>query len=66
VTLTVNTVNNTITGTVSSLSPFSIGYYLGSGSGYATGANTKMIAILALLAISAGLFILRKNKWIKV
>jgi hypothetical protein len=30
-----------------------------------TGANTHIITILALFAISAGLFILRRNRWIK-
>ncbi|MCJ7482380.1 MAG: hypothetical protein MUO31_05380, partial [Thermodesulfovibrionales bacterium] len=63
--LPVDTVNNKITDRVTSLSPFGIGYYLGSGSGYSTGANTNMIAILALFAISAGLFVLRRNRWMK-
>ena len=61
----VDTANNKITAHVSSLSPFGIGYYLSSG-GYSTGANTNLIALLAMIAISAGLFILRRNRWIKV
>lgn len=66
VTVSVDTANNTITARVNSLSPFGIGYYLGSGgSGYSTGANTNMIAIVAIFAISAGFFILRRNRWIK-
>jgi len=68
-TLSIDTVNNTITGQVTTLSPFGIGYYFssgGGGSGYATGANTNLIAFFVLLAIAAGLFILRRNKWIKV
>ena len=68
----VNTANNTVTGQVNSLSPFGIGYSYsgggggGGGGGYSTGANTNMIAVLALFAIAVGLFILRKNRWIKV
>ena len=67
-TVSVDTVNNTITGRVNTLSPFGIGYYLGSGGGgggYSTGANENMIAVIAILTISAGLFILRRQKWIK-
>lgn len=63
VTVSVNTVNNTITGRVNSLSPFGIGYYSGGGGGYSTGANTNLIILIAFLAFSAGLFILRKNRW---
>jgi len=58
-----DTVNNRITGRVTSLSPFGIGYYVGSGGGYTTGANTSLIALIAFLAFSAGLFILRKKRW---
>lgn len=66
-TVSVDTVNNTITGRVDTLSPFGIGYYYsgGGGGGYTTGANENMIALIAILAISAGLLILRKNRWIK-
>lgn len=63
-TVSVDTVNNTITGRVNTLSPFGIGYYLGGG-GYSTGANENMIARIAMLAISGGLFILRRNRWLK-
>ena len=65
VTVSVDTVNHTITGQVTSLSPFGIGYSFSSGSGdsgYSTGANENMIALIAFLAISAGVFILRKNR----
>jgi hypothetical protein len=70
VTVSVNTTNNTITGRVTSLSPFGIGYPYsstgGSGSGTSrTGANENMIALIAILAISAGVFILRKHRWLK-
>ena len=67
VTVSVDIVNNTITGQVNTISPFGIGYpYFGGGGGYSTGANENMIAIIAILTISAGLFILRRQKWIKV
>ena len=72
-TVSVNTVNNTITGRVTSLSPFGIGYpYSGSsggsgssgsvsGSQHGTGANENMIAF-AILAIFAGIFLLRRYR----
>jgi hypothetical protein len=60
-TVSLNTVNNTITGRVTSLSDFGIGSLLGGG----TGANTNLIALLAMLAISTGLFILRRNRWFR-
>jgi hypothetical protein len=74
-TVSVNTANNTITGRVTSLSPFGMGYYsssgggggggnsTGSGGGYSTGANENMIALIAILTSLMGVFILRKNKW---
>jgi LPXTG-motif cell wall-anchored protein len=66
-TMHVNAANNTITGQVNSLSPFGIGFpwapYVGPGP--STGANTNMIAFIALIAITAGLFIIRKRRWIK-
>jgi hypothetical protein len=71
VTLSVDTGNNTITGRVNSLSPFVIAYSTassgGSGSGVygGTGANENMIALIAILAMSAGVFILRKHRWLK-
>ena len=72
----VDTTNHTITGQVNSLSPFGIGYYSSSGGGtggggtggggtYTTGANEDMIALITILAISAGVFILRKNRWLR-
>ena len=58
----VDTVNNTITGQVNSLSPFGIGYPIPLGpTGPATGANTNMIAVLALIAISTGVLLIRKR-----
>jgi len=70
--LSVDTGNNTITGRVTSLSPFGLGYSTasgssgGSGSGTSrTGANENMIALIAILAMSAGIFILRKHRWFK-
>jgi len=75
VTVSVDTGNNTITGSVNSFSPFVIGYYTSSGGGtgsggtggggYSTGANEDMIALITILAISAGVFILRKNRWLR-
>jgi len=69
VTVSVDTGNNTITGRVTSLSPFGMGYSTSSGSGsgsgssaYKTGANENMIALFAILAISAGVFILRRKR----
>jgi len=77
-TVSVDTVNNTITGRVTSLSDFGMGYYYssgggggggggsgGSGGGYSTGANENMIALIAILAISAGLFLLRRKRWLR-
>jgi hypothetical protein len=66
VTLSVDTGNNTITGRVTSLSPFGMGYSTASssslsGSSHGTGANENMIAF-AILAISAGVFILRRDR----
>jgi hypothetical protein len=60
VTVSVDTVNNTITGQVNTISPFGIGYPLGGG--YTTGANTNMIALLAVLAITMGVFLIRKGR----
>jgi LPXTG-motif cell wall-anchored protein len=65
--LPVDTANNRITGRVTSLSPFGFGYPFSSGSGssssaYKTGANENMIALIAILAISAGVFLLRRKK----
>jgi hypothetical protein len=69
-TFSLNTASNTITGRVTSLSPFGIGYPYstsgsGGGGGYSTGANENMIALIAILAISAGVFILRKHRWLR-
>ena len=68
-TVSVDTLNNSVTGQVTLLSPFGIGYYSsgggGGGGGYSTGANENMIALIAILAISAGIFILRRQQWIK-
>jgi LPXTG-motif cell wall-anchored protein len=65
VTYSIDTGNNTITGQVTSLSPFGAGYPFsggGGGGGYSTGANENMIALIAILAISSGVVILRKRK----
>jgi LPXTG-motif cell wall-anchored protein len=68
-TYSLDTANNKITGRVTSLSPFGFGYPFSSGSGsgsssYKTGANENMIALIAILAISAGVFLLRrKRRW---
>jgi hypothetical protein len=60
VTTSVDTVNNTITGTTTSLSPFGAGYpYSG---GYSTGVNIYMMTFLAFIAIFMGGFILRRNQ----
>ncbi len=63
VTTSVDTVNNTITGVTSSLSPFGAGYpYSG---GYTTGANTYVIAFLALIAITTGVILIKKSEWLR-
>lgn len=59
VTVSVDAVNHTITGQVTSLSPFGIGYTLDS---YSTGANTNMIAFLAIVTISLGGLMIRKRR----
>jgi hypothetical protein len=50
-----------------------MGYYSSSGGSsgggtsggvYGTGANENMIALIAILAISAGVYILRKHRWL--
>jgi ubiquitin len=60
VTVSVDTVNNTITGQVTSLSPFGIGYPLGSG--YTTGANANIIVFFAIIAITMGAFLIRRYR----
>jgi LPXTG-motif cell wall-anchored protein len=64
-TFTVKAINAIGTGPESapsnSVTPYSGG---GGGGGYSTGANENMIALIAILAISAGLFILRRQKWL--
>jgi len=66
VTLSVDAGNNTITGRVTSLSPFGMGYSTASSSSvtassHGTGANENMIAF-AILAIFAGIFLLRRYR----
>jgi hypothetical protein len=73
-TVSVDTVHNTITGRVTSLSDFGMGYYSssgggggggsGGGSGYSTGANENMIVLIAILAISAGVLLIRKRRMV--
>jgi len=78
VTTSIDTGAHTVTGQVTSLSPFGIGYASSSGGGsgggsggsgggvvHGTGANENMIALIAILAISAGVFILRKKRWLR-
>jgi hypothetical protein len=57
-TVSVDIVNNKITGRVTSLSDFGIGSLLGGG----TGANENMIALIAMIAITSGLFLLRRQR----
>jgi len=68
-TVSVNTAGNTITGRVTSLSPFEIGDPISSsgssGSGHSTGSNENMIALIAILAILTGVFILRRKRGLK-
>jgi hypothetical protein len=59
-TYSLDTVNNKITGRVTSLSPFGAGYPTGA----ITGANTYMIIVLAFIAISTGVFLIRKRRQI--
>lgn len=60
----IDTFNNTITGRVDVLSPFVIGWPYGPWTGYSTGANENMLAVIAIMAISGGLFILRRKRGI--
>jgi hypothetical protein len=55
-----------ITGRVTDLSPFGIGFPWGPWVGYSTGTNEYMIAFIAICTISAGLLILRRSRRIKV
>jgi len=71
-TYALDTNNNTITGRVTSLSPFGIGYLYstttnsgGSSSGHSTGANENMIALIAILSIAGGVFLLRRRRFRK-
>jgi hypothetical protein len=68
-TVSVNTAGKTITGRVTSLSPFGIGDSISSGSGsgssggnYSTGANENVIALISILAMLSGILILTRNK----
>jgi hypothetical protein len=56
---TADTLNHTVTGTVTSLSPFILGYSSLPGVG-SSGANTNVLIAIALLAISTGIFLLRR------
>ena len=49
---------NTVTGRVTSLSDFGIGFHFG----LITGANTYMIAFLAFIAISTGVFLIKNQR----
>jgi LPXTG-motif cell wall-anchored protein len=63
VTTSMSTTLNSVTGQVSSLSPFVIGYPIPLGpSGPSTGANTYVIAALALLAIFTGVFFIKRRQ----
>lgn len=60
-TVSVDTVNNTITGQVTTLSPFGIGYSSLPGSS-SSGANTNVLIAIALLAIFSGLYLIRRYR----
>jgi hypothetical protein len=67
VTVSVDTVNKQVIGRATSLSPFMVAFSLGSGAGssgrgYSTGVNENRIALIAILAILAGVFILRRHR----
>jgi hypothetical protein len=66
ITTSVNTANNTISGTTMSLSPFGAGYPYSGGGSYSTGANTNMIAFLAVMAIFLGVFLIRKKGPVRI
>jgi streptogramin lyase len=58
-----NTLIKTITGKVTSLSPFGIAYFTGTYAGVNnTGANENMIALIAILAISTGIMLVRRMR----
>lgn len=59
VTTSVDIANNTITGRVTSLSPFGVGEP--EGGGPTTGANKNVIALLSVLAVLLGIFVMRHN-----
>jgi hypothetical protein len=59
ITTSVNTANNTISGTTMSLSPFGSGYPY---SGYPAGANIYVVVFLAFIAISAGVGLIKKDE----
>jgi hypothetical protein len=58
--LPVDTVNNIITGQVNTLSPFGI-ISFGGGAG-SSGANTNLLIAIALLAITSGLYLIRRYR----
>jgi hypothetical protein len=55
----IDTTNNLITGQVSSLSLFGIGYSSLPGSS-SSGTNTNALIVVALLAIATGVFFIRR------
>ncbi len=69
VTVSVRIANNTITGRVTSLSPFGIGYPNPSGGVLGepirTGANENIIALIVILAFLVGVFTLRRKRLLR-
>lgn len=62
VTTSIDTVNNTVTGQVNSLSPFVLAYPLSSpGPSVSTGYNSYWLTIMAIGLLAAGLHFLRRK-----
>jgi len=66
ITVSVNTVNHTITGVTKSLSPFGVGEDLltgiGSGSGIAFGMNTDLLLVLSLTLMISGAWLMLRRR----
>ena len=66
ITVSVDTVNHTITGVTKSLSPFGVGEDLltgiGSGSGIAFGMNTDLLLVLSLTLMISGAWLMLRRR----
>jgi len=53
-------VNPTVTGQVTSLSPFGLGEPVGP-AGPATGGNTYMVLVMGLISLASGVIVLKRK-----